>query len=343
MKPNFFAITAIGLFVLFSTSSHAVNLSNYSVRTYVKGGEGVAIEGFVVENKAHKMFLRVRGPSLSSSLGKRLMDPVIFIYRDEFITGENDDWNIGPFSAEIAQSGLAPADSREPAIIGVFEPGLYTVVVSGKNGDEGIGLLEIFDMGEVSRLYDDFSGGSLDLRLWSVVAGNPEVKEGYFYCLSEEFVDKVGSYFCKISSTETSSLWGIAFENRDYNGNVTLGMQMCPGMIGSSRLCGAIEIKGDGSVKAKVYKEEPDKMIRETIFEEAISIAGEGLFLAIGWDHQRKNFNFLSKSDRSSAIHTVTWFGNNNIESVVKKTPLEIYSLSMDPLRSITPIAYVER
>lgn len=343
MKLNFVTITVIVLFVLFSIPSHAVNLSNYSVRAYVKSGEGVAIEGFVIENNAHKILLRVKGPSLSSSLGKRLVDPVMFIYKDELIIGENDDWNISPFSEEIAQSGFAPADSREPAIIGVFEPGLYTVVVSGKNGDDGIGLLEIFDMGEVSRLYDDFSGGSLDLMLWSVIAGNPAVKDGYLYCLSEEFINKVGSYFCKISSTETSSLWGIAVENIYHDNNVTLGMQMCPGMIGSSRLCGTIEINSDGSIWAKVHKEEPDRMIREIIFEEMVYRVDKGLFLAIGWDHRNRNFNFLFKSDKSSSVHAVKWFGNNNIEDVMKKAPLEIYSLSIDPVKSIFPIAYVER
>jgi hypothetical protein len=59
----------------------------------------------------------------------------------------NDDWKESQ-QAEIEQSGLAPADDRESAIIRTLAPGPYTAIVRGKNGTAGIGLVEVYDLGQ---------------------------------------------------------------------------------------------------------------------------------------------------------------------------------------------------
>ena len=56
----------------------------------------------------------------------------------------NDDWTTSPQKAEIQASGLAPKDSREPAIIATLAQGAYTTIVRGKNNTTGIALGEIY-------------------------------------------------------------------------------------------------------------------------------------------------------------------------------------------------------
>jgi hypothetical protein len=62
------------------------------------------------------------------------------------LLASNDDWE-STQKAEIEATGLAPKDSREAAVVLTnFEPGPYTAIVRGKNGDTGVGLVEIYDV-----------------------------------------------------------------------------------------------------------------------------------------------------------------------------------------------------
>jgi hypothetical protein len=70
----------------------------------------------------------------------------------------NDNWQttqIGGIitsdqAAEIQNSGLAPSDSLESAIIATLPPGSYTVVVEGINSGTGVGIVEVYDLGATS-------------------------------------------------------------------------------------------------------------------------------------------------------------------------------------------------
>jgi hypothetical protein len=44
------------------------------------------------------------------------------------------------------QSGIAPIDDREAAIVRSLAPGAYTALLRGKNDTSGIGLVEIYDI-----------------------------------------------------------------------------------------------------------------------------------------------------------------------------------------------------
>jgi hypothetical protein len=46
----------------------------------------------------------------------------------------------------VEQTHLAPTDTRESAIVRTLDPGDYTAVMRGKNGEIGIGLVEIYDI-----------------------------------------------------------------------------------------------------------------------------------------------------------------------------------------------------
>ena len=57
----------------------------------------------------------------------------------------NDDWKDNQ-PVEIQNSGLAPVDDKEAAIIGNFPPGHYTAIVRGTNDTTGIGLVEAYKL-----------------------------------------------------------------------------------------------------------------------------------------------------------------------------------------------------
>jgi len=92
-------------------------------------------------------FARVLGPSLSQSgVASPLQDPVLEIFdRNGNFVGVNDDWRTNQ-QAEIAATGLAPANDSEPAIVGYLAPGAYTIRVSGKNNTTGLALVEVYQL-----------------------------------------------------------------------------------------------------------------------------------------------------------------------------------------------------
>jgi hypothetical protein len=124
-------------------------LLNSSTRVRTGPGNEVAIGGFIIAGTAKKTaIVRGLGPSIrinGTPLGGTLPDPVIELRRaDGTIVGANDDWKTTQ-QAEIEASGLAPSDDREAAIVAALDPGHYTVLLSGKQGASGIGLVEVYD------------------------------------------------------------------------------------------------------------------------------------------------------------------------------------------------------
>jgi len=63
---------------------------------------------------------------------------------DGNIIAQNDNWRDNGNAAAIAQSGLAPNDSRESALLLQPGPGVYTVIVRGGQGSVGIGMVEAY-------------------------------------------------------------------------------------------------------------------------------------------------------------------------------------------------------
>jgi hypothetical protein len=60
------------------------------------------------------------------------------------------DWIGGTITAnqvhDILNSGLAPGDRNESAIIATLPPGNYTAIVRGVNSTTGVGLVEVYDL-----------------------------------------------------------------------------------------------------------------------------------------------------------------------------------------------------
>jgi hypothetical protein len=56
----------------------------------------------------------------------------------------NDDWMLSNNKQAIIDSGLAPTNDLESAIIRRLAPGNYTAVVHGSGGTTGIAVVEVY-------------------------------------------------------------------------------------------------------------------------------------------------------------------------------------------------------
>jgi hypothetical protein len=58
----------------------------------------------------------------------------------------NDDWKQAPNTQEIIDTGVAPSNDLESALLRSVPPGAYSVQVRGANSGTGIGLIEVYDL-----------------------------------------------------------------------------------------------------------------------------------------------------------------------------------------------------
>jgi N-acetylneuraminic acid mutarotase len=121
-------------------------LLNISTRVGVLTGDRVPIGGFIITGTQPKtVIMRGIGPSLP--VPGALADPVIEVHGPSGqLLGINDNWRDAGTRQQIENSGLAPTNDLEPALWGIILPGAYTVILSGKDGAPGVGLIEVYDL-----------------------------------------------------------------------------------------------------------------------------------------------------------------------------------------------------
>ena len=127
----------------------ASHLANISTRMRVGSGQNVLIGGFIIAGSQSKtLVVRAIGPSLARvGVSNSLPDPVLELFDSAGnAVASNDDWREGAHASQIEQSGIAPSDSLESAILVTLAPGSYTAVVNGYSGWEGNGLVEAYEM-----------------------------------------------------------------------------------------------------------------------------------------------------------------------------------------------------
>ncbi len=131
-----------------------IRLINVSTRARVETGDNVMIGGFVVGGTGTKRLLvRGIGPSLTSfGVVGALVDPVLDVFNS---TGASiahvDDWAETPANQTAVQAtGLQPSSSAESAVVLSLQPGSYTAILSGRNGTQGVGLVEVYDLDAIS-------------------------------------------------------------------------------------------------------------------------------------------------------------------------------------------------
>jgi plastocyanin len=133
-------------------------LGNISTRSFVQTGNNVMIGGFIVQGTQPKtVIVRAIGPELTPfGVPDVLADPALDLHD---VTGaliaSNDNWQttvIGGIIttnqvSAIQNSGHAPTQPSESAIIATLQPGNYTAIVRGVNNTTGNALVEVYDLG----------------------------------------------------------------------------------------------------------------------------------------------------------------------------------------------------
>ena len=132
-------------------------LANISTRSFVQTGDNVMIGGFVVQGTEPKrVILRAIGPELAQhGVSNVLANPTLELHEGTgVLIASNNNWMttiIGGIITmnqvrEIRNSGYAPGDPRESAIIAELPPGNYTAIVRGVNDTTGVALVEVYDL-----------------------------------------------------------------------------------------------------------------------------------------------------------------------------------------------------
>ncbi|PYI92250.1 MAG: hypothetical protein DME97_10980 [Verrucomicrobia bacterium] len=128
------------------TPPGAPRLANISTRAVVGTSANVLIGGFIVTGtESKKVIVRGIGPSLA--LPGKMLDPILELHDSSgAVIAANDNWGQNANSAEIADSGVAPTNPSESAILMSLAPGSYTAVLSGVNQTMGTAVVEVYDL-----------------------------------------------------------------------------------------------------------------------------------------------------------------------------------------------------
>lgn len=125
-------------------------LLNISTRLDVETGDNVMIGGFIVTgSEPETVIVRGIGPSLP--LPGALADPTLELYDSSgALLASNDNWKDDPNQQQVIDAQLAPTNEAEAALWQVLDPGAYTVILKGKNEGTGVGLIEVYEVGQGS-------------------------------------------------------------------------------------------------------------------------------------------------------------------------------------------------
>ena len=139
-----------------NTATIPSQLANVSTRGFVQTGDNVMIGGFIIEGTEPKMVIvRAIGPELTQfGVTNALADPTLELHDGTAaLIASNDNWQTtqiggiigGDQVSAIQNSGLAPSQASESAIIATLQPGNYTAIVRGRNNSIGVALVEVYD------------------------------------------------------------------------------------------------------------------------------------------------------------------------------------------------------
>jgi hypothetical protein len=125
-------------------------LANIATRGLVGTNENVMIGGFITGGNGQadsKVVIRAIGPSLAAfGIPNVLQDPLLELHNANGTTIQtNDDWQ-DTQAAEINQTGLAPSDPHESAMVTTLPDGNYTAIVRGKNNTSGVAVVEVYSV-----------------------------------------------------------------------------------------------------------------------------------------------------------------------------------------------------
>jgi hypothetical protein len=141
-------IGMVEIYTAYDADNGASELMNLSTRGRIDGGMGVMIGGFVIQGESDKQLLiKAIGPSLGEAgVSGAMMDPELALFQNGEEIARNDDWQGSAQADQLQTLAFRPEDARESAILVTLAPGAYTATVSGRDGDTGIGMVEVYVM-----------------------------------------------------------------------------------------------------------------------------------------------------------------------------------------------------
>jgi hypothetical protein len=126
-------------------------LAEISTRMAVQTGDSVLFGGFIVTGtQPKKVIVRAIGPSLTNfGVQGALANPSLELYNSsQQLIESNDNWVDSPNKQAITDSGVAPSNNLESAIIQTLPANgsNYTAILRGVNNGTGVGVVEVFDL-----------------------------------------------------------------------------------------------------------------------------------------------------------------------------------------------------
>jgi len=131
------------------------SLANISTRLRVETGDNVLIGGFIITGtQPKKVIALATGPSLTAlGIPGALANPTLELFQGNSLIDSNDNWVDSQNKQAIIDSGVAPTNDLESAIIATLPANnaQYTAIVRGVNNGTGVGTVQFFDL---DRLVD---------------------------------------------------------------------------------------------------------------------------------------------------------------------------------------------
>ncbi|HKP05284.1 MAG TPA: SBBP repeat-containing protein [Chthoniobacterales bacterium] len=149
-QNNGTGIGVVEVYDLEGSDPSNTRMANLGSRGFVGTGDNVMIGGFIIGGSGQgdtRVVVRGIGPSLGAfGVTAALQDPIIDLKNANGTTlMTNDDWQQGQ-PTEITALGLAPSDSRESALLTSLPQGNFTVILRGKGGATGVGVVEFYNV-----------------------------------------------------------------------------------------------------------------------------------------------------------------------------------------------------
>jgi len=133
-----------------TVASNSPLLYNISTRGFVQTGDNVMIGGLIISGSGpKKILLRVLGPTLGQApfnIPNAMGNPTLNLFQGSALVASNDNWGNATNQQAIRDTGLAPPNAVEAAILISLNPGSYTAIVRGLNNTSGNALFEAYDL-----------------------------------------------------------------------------------------------------------------------------------------------------------------------------------------------------
>jgi hypothetical protein len=144
--------SGLGLVEVYDVDAAAASrLANISTRGFVRTADNVMIGGLILGNggASTDVALLGLGPSLDQFMLRDVLpDPTLELHDGNgTLLIVNDNWQDDVVSSmQLSAHGLEPPNDRESGIFITLPPGVFTAILADKNGDVGLGLIEVFNI-----------------------------------------------------------------------------------------------------------------------------------------------------------------------------------------------------